>query len=65
MQVQNCSFANLNLLIFVVRRRRCKKLSVVVIHKFFYHGNVTSHFSSLLRAEEKLKHLRLCSHFTG
>ena len=65
MQVQNCCFANLNLLIFVVRRRRCKKLPVIVIHKFFNHGNVTSHFSSLLRAVVKLKHLRLCSHFTG
>ena len=65
MLVQSCSFANLNLLLFAVRRRRCKKQPVVVIHKFCYHGNVTSHFSSLLRAEEKLKHLRLCSHFIG
>ena len=67
MHVQSCSFANLNLLPFAVRRRRCKKMPVVVIHKFCCHGNVTSHFSSLLRAEEKLKRLRLCSHdhFTG
>ena len=65
MHVQSCSFANLNLLLFAVRRRRCKELPVVVIHKFCCHGNVTSHFSSLLRAVEKLKHLRLCSHFTG
>ena len=42
-----------------------KKLPIVVIHKFCYPGNVASHFSSLLRAVEKLKHLRLCSHFTG
>ena len=34
MHVQSCSFANLNLLLFAVRRRRCKKLPVVVIHKF-------------------------------
>ena len=60
MHVQSCSFANLNLLLFAVRRRRCKKLPIVVIHKFCYHGNVTSHLSSLLRAVEKLKHLRLC-----
>ena len=65
MLVQSCSFANLNLLLFAVRRRRCKKLPVVVIHKFCYHGNVTSHFSYILRAVEKLKYLRLCSHFTG
>ena len=65
MHVQSCSFANLNLLLFAVRLCRCKKLPVVVIHKFCYHGNVTSHFSSLLRAVEKLKHLRLCSHFIG
>ena len=45
---------------FAVRRRRCKKLPIVVIHKFCYHGNVTSHLSTLLRAVEKLKHLRLC-----
>ena len=54
MHVQSCSFANLNLLLFAVRRRRCKKLPIVVIHKFCYHGNVTSHLSSLLRAVEKL-----------
>ena len=65
MQVQSCSFANLNLLLFAVRRRRCKKLPVVVIHKFCYHSNVTSHFSYILRAVEKLKYLRLCSHFIG
>ena len=65
MHVQSCSFANLNPSLFAVRRRRCKKLPVVVIHKFCYHGNVTSHFSYTLRAVEKLKYLRLCSHFTG
>ena len=65
MLVQSCSFAILNLLLFAFRRRRCKKLPVVVIHKFCYHGNVTSHFSYILRAVEKLKYLRLCSHFTG
>ena len=42
-----------------------KKLPIVVIHEFCYRGNVTPHFSSLLREVEKLKHLRLCCHFTG
>ena len=60
MHMQSCSFANLNLLLFAVRRRRCKKLPIVVIDKFCYHGNVTSYLSTLLRAVEKLKHLRLC-----
>ena len=46
-RVQRCFFANLNLLFFAVRSRRCKDSLIVVIQKFCYHGNVTSHFSSL------------------
>ena len=43
-------FANLNLLLFCCSPSPLQKLSVVVIQKFCYHGNVTSHFSSLLFA---------------
>ena len=53
MHVQSCCFANLNRLLFCHsrcrRHRRClSSLNIVVIQKFCYHGNVTSHFSSLL-----------------
>ena len=44
MYLQSCSFANLNLLLFLL----LQKLPIVVIQKFSYHGNVTSCFSSLL-----------------
>ena len=47
MHVQRCFFANLNLSFFAVRSRRCKDALIVVIQKLCYHGNVTSHFSSL------------------
>ena len=45
-------FANLNLLLllFCCSPSPLQKLPVVVIQKFCYHGNVTSHFSSLLFA---------------
>ena len=40
------SFCYKNLLLFC--RSRCRReLPIVVIWKFCYHGNVTSHFSSL------------------
>ena len=45
MHVQSCYFANLNLLLFCCSP--LQKLPVVVIQKFCFHGNVTSHFSSL------------------
>ena len=41
-------FAHLNLLIFCCSPSPLQKLPIVVIQKFFYHGNVTSHFFSLL-----------------
>ena len=43
-----CFFANLNLLFFCCSPSPLQKLPIVVIQKFCYHGNVTSHFSSLL-----------------
>ena len=43
-------FANLNLVLFCCSPSPLQKLSVVVIQKFCYHGNVMSHFSSLLFA---------------
>ena len=41
-------FANLNLLFFFLFAVEVQKLPVVVIQKFCYHGDATSHFSSLL-----------------
>ena len=50
MQVQSCCFTNINLFLFCRsrcrRRRRCLS-SLFMIQKFCYHGNATSHFSSL------------------
>ena len=54
MHVQSCSLANLNLLLFCCSPSPLQKLPIVVIHKFRYHGNMSSHLSSLLRAVEKL-----------
>ena len=48
MRVQRCVFANLNLLFFCCLPSPLQKLLVVVIQKSCYHGNVTSHFSSVL-----------------
>ena len=46
MHVQSCFlFANLNLLLFCCSPSPLQKLPVVVIQKFCYHGNMTSHFS--------------------
>ena len=44
MHLQSCSFANLNLLLFLL----LQKLPIVAIQTFGYHGNVMSCFSSLL-----------------
>ena len=47
--MENCYFAYINLLLFC--RTRClspsslPKLLIVVIQKFCFHGNLTSHFS--------------------
>ena len=52
MLVQRCCFANLSLLFFsrsCCRRRSLRlKLPIVVIQKFCYQGNLTSHSYSLL-----------------
>ena len=54
MHVQSCYFTNINLLLFLPfslpSSSLLPKLHFVVIQKFCYHGNVTSHFSSLWRA---------------
>ena len=52
MHVQSCCFANLNLSVycFVVL---VTVAVVVAIQKFGYHGNLTSHFSSLFNALNK------------
>ena len=50
MLVQRCCFANLSLLFFFpfLLPSSLFKLPIVVIQKFCYHGNLTSHFYSLL-----------------
>ena len=51
MHVHSCCFADINLLVFfqffLTSPASLPKLPVVAIQKFCYHGNVTSHFSSL------------------
>ena len=50
MHVHSCCFADVNLLLFSFRIAVAVvllKLLLVAIQKFCYHGNVTSHFSSL------------------
>ena len=49
MPVQSCCYVNLSLLFFSCssrcrRPRRCLS-SIVVVQKFCFHGNLTSHFS--------------------
>ena len=57
MLVQSCSFANLDLLLFCCLPLPLQKLPIVVIHKFCYHGNVTSHLSSLVCGVVKCNYL--------
>ena len=51
MHVQSGCFGDINLLLVTSslcrRRRGCLSSLLVVIKKFCYHGNVTSHFSQL------------------
>ena len=51
MHVQSCCFGDINLLLVTSslcrRRRGCLSSLLVVIKKFCYHGNVTSHFPQL------------------
>ena len=47
MHVQRCFFANLNLLFLCCSPSTFQKLPTVVIQKFCYHVNMTSHFSLL------------------
>ena len=46
MHVQSCRFATINLLLFLPS---LLKLPIVVLKRFFYHGNVTSYFSPLYK----------------
>ena len=52
MHLQTCCFTNINLLLFLPfslpSLSLLPKLPFVVIQTFWYHGNVTSHFSSIL-----------------
>ena len=62
MHVQSCNFANVNLLLFAVLFAVASPSSllmfpIVVIQKFCYHGNMTSHFS-LLPREQLIDHKR-------
>ena len=55
MYLQSCCFANVNLLLFsflVAVAVLLLKLPLVAIQKCCHHGNVTSHFSSLLRRND-------------
>ena len=47
MLAQSCCFTNINLLLFCRSPSLLLNLPFVVIQKFCYHGNVTSHFTSL------------------
>ena len=57
--VESCFFTNINLLPFLPfslpSPSLLPKLPFVVILKFCYHGNVTSHFSSLLPEKISLR----------
>ena len=51
MHVQGYSFADINLFLFAVFVDVAvivAKFPIAVIQKFYYHGNMTSHFCSLL-----------------
>ena len=56
--VQSCCFTNVNLLLFLPfslpSPSLLLKLPIVVIRKCYYHGNVTSHFSSLLLGDKSV-----------
>ena len=54
MLVKIFSFAKLKLLLFCCSPSPLQKLPIVVIHKFCYRGNVTSHFSLLLELRNPL-----------
>ena len=54
MRVQSCCFANLNLSVYFLFFVVLVIVAVVVaIQKFCYHGNLTSHFSSLFNPLKK------------
>ena len=63
MHVQSCCFGDINLLLFSSslcrRRRRCLRSLLVVIKKFCYHGNMTSHFSFSIELKITFRDCRL------
>ena len=46
MHMQSCCFAYLNLCLFCCSPLSLQKLPIVVIQKFYYHGNMMSQFTS-------------------
>ena len=46
MHMQSCCFAYLNLCLFSCSPSSLQKLPIVVIQKFYYHGNMMSQFTS-------------------
>ena len=64
--VQSCCFTNIKLLLFLLflllSPSLLPKLPFVVIQKCCYHGNVTSHFSSLLISNYLLNLLQFLQH---
>ena len=46
MHMQSCCFAYLNLCLFCCSPLSLQKLPIGVIQKFYYHGNMTSQFTS-------------------
>ena len=46
MHVQSCCFAYLNLCLFCCSPWSLQKLPILVVQKFYYHGNKTSQFTS-------------------
>ena len=46
MHVQSCCFAYLNLCLFCCSPLSLQKLPILVVQKFYYHGNKTSQFTS-------------------
>ena len=46
MHMQSCCFAYLNICLFCCSPSSLQKLPIVVIQKFYYHGNMTSQFTS-------------------
>ena len=59
MYLQSCCFANINRYLFwpfsLPSLSLLLKLAIIVIQKFCYQGNMTSHFSSLFEVNKNAK----------